>query len=146
MQGRLKDVYYTKEVLARELCIARETLNSLIKEEKNLANCLLTGLVLKLESSAKENLPLDEISNYFKNEQIKISELINLEDINKFSFLRNKNIVDTIDFGFAYISHYKITYTQLNKFIEERNLFRHKVEKLKEEYSIYSKITKEEEL
>jgi hypothetical protein len=136
MQGRLKDVYYTKEVLAKELCIARETLNSLIKEEKDLANCLLTGLVLKLESSAKENLPFDAISEFFKDEQIEIKFMERKTD--KFYFV--KNFKDLIDYGFAFISHYKITYEQLNKYIEDRNIYRHKLENLKEFHNIYSSI------
>lgn len=136
MQGRIKNTYYTKEVLANALNINRDTLNKFIKEEKILSDCLLTGLVLNLEIANKENLPLDSISNFFEDEKVEINSI----EKNTEKFYFTKNFKDQIDYGFALISHYGITYEHLNKFIEDRNIFRHKLNNLKNYHNIFSSI------
>lgn len=136
--GRVRDLYYTKNKIAEELDISRETLNSLEKEEADLATFLKTGLILKLEAKKGEEIPFIALSLFFKDKK-KIKEIKKFP-LSKFYFLKRKE--EIIDFGFAFHKQFGLTDVELNLFIEERNLYRIKKEKIQEEFSIFKEIKK----
>lgn len=136
--GRIENLYYTKNKLASELSISRETLNSLEKEEKDLATLLKTGLILKLESKKDEEIPFSHLSKIFKK-KTKIKEIKEFPVL-KFYFLKKEEIRELIELAFSFVKHYGLTDEELNIFIKERNLLKLRKEKLENEFSILKKI------
>lgn len=121
----IKNLKYSKELLSELLNLDRKELYILEQKDKNLYDCITTGLVVLMEQSKEEDIPFSDLS-YQLNKQPK-----NFEERDEWVY---KNVSEEIIAnGKIVIELYGLNYKDINEYIYFRNLKKNVLDKFYED-------------